>query len=165
MEDRAELYSYELITPEDFSKSRRIPATVGKIAQTPPEEEEAIFMVEDTFVTTPPLRSGGDFQEARGQHAEGQPTGLIVGGIGGRRSNVMEPGRILPVMGPASSHYCGVDLKYGGIPTSPGTRTEAEEQCITTGAATWGSRFPGGDTERSARDFPEDKSRDFPEET
>ena len=45
------------VTPDDYSKSQRVPATTGKITQTPPEDEEAIFMVEDTFVTTPPLRS------------------------------------------------------------------------------------------------------------
>ena len=80
MEDRTELHSYELVTPDDFSQSRRIPATTGKVMQSPPEDEEAIFRVEDTFVTTPPLRSGGDFHEVPVRYAEGQPTGLACGG-------------------------------------------------------------------------------------
>jgi len=131
MEDRTELHSYVLITPDDFNKSRRIPVTAGKATQTPPEEEEAIFRVEDTFVTTPPLRSGGDFQEVIVRHAEGQPTGLVCGGTGGRRSNVVEPGKSFTITGPARSHCCGVDLKYGGIPSTPGSSTEAEEQVVT----------------------------------
>ena len=80
MEDCAEFHNRNLITPDDFSKSRRVPVTTGKTTRTLPEDDEAIFMVEDTFVTTPPLRSGGDFQEARGRYPEGQPTGSIVGG-------------------------------------------------------------------------------------
>jgi len=131
MEDRAELHSHNLITPEDFSKSRRVPVTTGKTIQTPPEDDEAIFMDEDTFVTNPPLRSGGDFQETRGRYPEGQPTGSIVGGIIGRRSNATEPGRILTVAGQASSQYRGVNLKSGGILTSQGTGSEAEEQIVT----------------------------------
>ena len=103
MEDRTELHSYELITPDDFSQSRRIPATAGKATQTPPEEEEVIFMVEDTFVTTPPLRSGGDFHRVPVRHAEGQPTGLVCGGSVCRRSNVVEPGKSFTITGPARS--------------------------------------------------------------
>jgi len=51
--------------------------------------------------------------------------GSIVGGGGGHRSNVAEPGSILTVAGPASSQHRGVDLKFGVIPTSQGTGSEA----------------------------------------
>jgi len=107
MEDLTELHNYLLITPESFRKLRSVPDTTGKTVEAP--QEEAIF-VEDTFVTTPSLRSGGDLREAKHRYSEGQPTGS---GIGGRDycSNMAEPG-ILTVTGPASLKG-GVNSKFG----------------------------------------------------
>jgi len=90
MEDLSELHNYLLLTPESFRKLRSIPDTTGKIAETP--QEEAIFK-EDTFVTTPSIRSGGGLREAECRYQGSQPTDSGVGGRD-RRSNMAESGSL-----------------------------------------------------------------------
>ena len=112
MEDLSELHNYLLLTPKSFRKLRSIPDTTGKTVETP--QEEAIF-VEDIFVTTPSIRSGGGLREAKYQ--DSQPMGSGVGGRD-RRSNMAESGS-LTAMGPTSSQG-GVESKFGAASRQAG---------------------------------------------
>ena len=83
--------------------------------------------MEDSLVTTPSLRSGGDLREARHRYSEGQSMDTSIGGRG-YCSNVAEPG-ILTVTGPASS-------KGGDSELHPYRQDSQEATSLTSEQAT-----------------------------